>query len=89
MERGSLEIKLDPNISPHGGGNVTYRITVDGRWIGWVGDGREWRGSHYGARKWWACWREEGDTAARWNTGLTHTSRKSAIAELLTKAGVS
>lgn len=74
VERGAM----------HGGGTVAYRVEVDGRWIGWVGDGREWRGYGYGGRRWWACWREDGDTAARWNTaGLTHATRASALEALI------
>jgi hypothetical protein len=55
---------------------------VIGGW-GWVGDGREWRGRRYGARRWWACWREDGDEWARWNTDLEHGSRAAALAALL------
>lgn len=68
----------------HSGGTVTYRVTVAGRWVGWVGDGRAWRGWRYGRRQWWACWREHGDTAARWSTGLAYPTRKAALAALLT-----
>lgn len=69
--------------SMHNGGTVSYRVYLDGRWVGWIGDGREWKGWHYGARKWWACWREESDTAARWNPGLTHRTRTDALAALV------
>ena len=69
----------------HGGGTVAYRVLLDGRWIGWTGDGREWCGSHYGGRRWWACWREDGDTAARWSTDLDYRTRASALSALLVK----
>ncbi len=77
------EVKLtrEPEAM-HAGGDVAYRVTVDGRWIGWVGDARPWRGWRYGQRYWWACWREEGDKAARWNSGDLPT-RKAAIQALL------
>lgn len=67
----------------HAGGTVGYRVYLGGRWVGWVGDGREWHGWRYGGRRWWACWREDGDAAARWNTDLEHGSRAAAIAALL------
>lgn len=69
----------------HAGGTVTYRVYVGDRWVGWVGDGREWRGWRYGGRRWWACWREDGDTAARWNTGLDFGTRTAAGAALLAR----
>ena len=53
------------------------------RWVGWVGDGRPWRGWRYGGRHWWACWREHGDTAARWRTDLVHPTRRIALDALL------
>jgi hypothetical protein len=67
------------------GGTVVYRVVVDDRWIGWVGDMRLWRGWRYGGRKWWACWREDGDTAARWSSfdGRPHVTRAAAFADLL------
>ena len=72
----------------HSGGTVAYRVlladgTSAGRWIGWVGDGRAWRGWRYGTRQWWACWREHGDTAARWSTDLTYPTSTAAVADLL------
>lgn len=70
----------------HAGGTVTYRVLVDGRWVGWVGDGREWRGWGYGGRRWWACWREDGDAAARWSTGLDYRTRAAALTALLAAA---
>lgn len=67
------------------GGTVVYRVVLDGRWIGWVGDERPWRGWRYGGRKWWACWREDDDIAARWNSfdGQPHATRAAALADLL------
>jgi hypothetical protein len=69
--------------SMHSGGTVAYRVCLAGRWVGWIGDGREWKGWHYGGRKWWGCWREDADTAARWNTYLTHPTRGGALAALV------
>lgn len=63
----------------HSGGSVTYRVFDGDCWVGWVGDGRKFNGSRYTGRKWWACWREDGDTAARWSTGLRFTSRADAV----------
>lgn len=63
----------------HTGGSVTYRVYDGDRWVGWVGDGRKFNGSRYTARKWWACWREDGDTAARWSTGLRFDNRAAAV----------
>lgn len=68
------------------GGTVVYRVTLDGRWVGWVGDERPWRGHRYGGRRWWACWREDGDTAARWNSHTAeggHRTRGAALADLV------
>ena len=62
------------------GGEVAYRVKVNGHPAGWVGDGRPWRGHRLGSRKWWACWREEGDTAARWDSGLDYGTRAAALA---------
>ncbi|MFC9966363.1 hypothetical protein ACFVH4_19210 [Nocardia ignorata] len=62
----------------------SFAVHLDGQWIGWVGTARAWRGSRFGALKWWACWREDGDTAARWSSEPTaHPTRKAAIAALL------
>jgi hypothetical protein len=61
------------------GGKTTYRVYDGDRWIGWVGDGRRWRGSRYGAQQWWACWREDGDAAARWSSGLRYAKRQDAV----------
>jgi hypothetical protein len=72
----------------HSGGTVAYRVYLDGRWVGWIGDGRQWKGSRYGGLKWWACWREEADTGARWNPGLVHRTRTDAVAALLEEIGV-
>lgn len=80
------KLTLDLDHEAYSGGTVTYRVTIDGRWIGWVGDMRPWRGSRYGGRQWWACWREDGDDAARWNTFshvTQHGTRAAALADLL------
>lgn len=71
-------------------GTVAVRVEVDGRRIGWVGDGRLWRGHRWGARRWTCCHREEGDTAARWNPDgeLPYRSRAAAVRALLDAAGV-
>lgn len=47
------------------GGTVLFRAHLNGRWVGWVGDSRKWRGHRYGARRWWACHRQDGDRYAR------------------------
>jgi hypothetical protein len=69
--------------SRHAGGAITFLVTVDGRRIGLVGDGREWKGTGYGTRHWWACHREDDDTAARWSPGLAFRTRTAALAALL------
>jgi hypothetical protein len=84
MSLARLEKDTD-RTSMASGGTVVYRVVLDGRWIGWVGDERPWRGWRYGGRKWWACWREDGDTAARWNSfdDRPHATRAAALADLL------
>ncbi len=84
-------VKDPGRASMASGGTVVYRVLLDGRWIGWVGDERPWRGWRYGARKWWACWREDGDTAARWNSfdSKPHATRAAALADLLGRVAVS
>lgn len=67
----------------HAFGSVTYRVLVGGRWVGWVGDGRPWRGWRWGGRRWWACWRQDGDSAARWSTDLDFPTRAAALAALI------
>lgn len=66
-----------------GGGTVSYTVEIDGRWVGWVGDERRFTGVRFAGRRWWACHREEGDRAARWNTeGLrTRAAAVDALAE--------
>lgn len=89
-KRAGRLVSLDLDEFDHAsGGTVTFLVYDSaGRWIGWVGDERRWRGYRYGARRWWSCWRELGDTNARWNshrpgtTGLP--SRKAAREALLT-----
>lgn len=78
----SASITLTRQGPLHSGGTVAYRVHVDGRWVGWVGDGRAWRGWRHGGRRWWACWREDGDTAARWSTDLEYGTRAAALAAL-------
>ncbi len=70
----------------HAGGTIAHRVYLDGRWIGWIGDGRAWKGHTHGARRWWAAHREEGDTAARASTGLDFGSRTAAIGWLTEQA---
>src|SRR4051794_18826517 len=75
-----LQLRKESNEDTlHSGGKVTYRVYDGDRWIGWVGDGRKWQGHRYGAQKWWACWREDGDTAARWSTGPRFAKRQDAV----------
>lgn len=64
------------------GGTVAYTVHLDGLWLGWVGDGRDWTGSGFGGRYWWACWRETGDTAARWCSDPVHRTRRDALIDL-------
>ena len=81
---GSVKLVKDHGTTGHEGKTVTYRVLLDGVWIGWVGDGREWRGYRYGGRKWWAAWRQDGDPYARWNTGgITCSTRTEALSALL------
>ena len=83
----SVRLVMDES-EPNGNGTVVYEALIDGRPVGWVGDDREWKGNRYGARKWWAAWREAGDTAARWNSwsdGTTYRSRKAAADALAAK----
>lgn len=85
-----MHVKLinDPAHGTWSGGTVRFRVTVDGTWVGWIGDGRAWKGSHYGARRWWACWRQNGDTAARWSSNLDYPSRTAARVALLARITV-
>ncbi|WP_410676707.1 hypothetical protein [Amycolatopsis sp. cmx-4-68] len=66
----------------HTAGSVTYRVYDGDRWVGWVGDGRRFNGARYGGRLWWACWREDGDAAARWSTGLRYAKRQDAVDDI-------
>lgn len=70
------------------GGTVTLKVVHEGTWIGWIGDGRKFNGSTFGARKWFACWRQEGDTAARWCSELEFTSKKRALVALVRQVGL-
>lgn len=65
-----------------GGGTVTHTASINDRRIGWVGNGREFDGCGFRIERWWACWREEGDTAARWTSDLEFRSRAAALAAL-------
>lgn len=80
-----MNVRLVPETesTPWLGGTVIRRVLLDGQWIGWVGDGRRWRGWGYGGRRWFACWRQDGDTAARWCSELDYLTRKAALAALL------
>ena len=66
------------------GGTVSHEVYLDGRWIGWVGDARRFTGIGFGGRRWWACHRQDGDTAARWNSE-GHGSRKAALQALIAR----
>ncbi|WP_157115800.1 hypothetical protein [Nocardia puris] len=68
---------------------MVYAAHVDGRRIGWVGDERAWRGHRFGGRRWWAAWREDGDTAARWNTGDHPLRTRAEAVAALTQAFIS
>ncbi|MFC5140310.1 hypothetical protein ACFPK1_18870 [Actinomycetospora rhizophila] len=63
------------------GGTGTYEVHLDGRWVGWVGDERGFSGSRFGARRWWACHRQDGDLAARWSSSGYRT-RQAAVEAL-------
>lgn len=82
----STDVRLERTDGLHSGGTVAYRVLVAGQWVGWIGDGRPWRGWRYGGRRWWACWREDGDNAARWSTDLDYLSRRTALTALLSHA---
>lgn len=79
----NAKLSKDPDHGTWNGGTVVYRITVNGTWIGWVGDGRNWRGWRYGGRRWWACWRQDGDAHARWCSDLDYLTRAVALDALL------
>ena len=71
-----------------GGGTVSYEVRVDGVWVGWVGDERAWLGHRHGGRRWWACWRQDGDTVARWNSltgGTGYRTRREAVTALVNR----
>lgn len=78
-------LTTDPADRLWSGGTVIYRVTVDGTWVGWIGDGRAWKGWRYGGRRWWACWRQDGDTAARWSSNLDYPTRTAARVALLAR----
>lgn len=82
QRQDAVRLEVEP-CEMHAGGTITYRVFLDGRWVGWVGDGRPWRGWGYGGRRWWACWRQDGDTAARWSTDLDYRTRTAALAGLV------
>lgn len=75
----------DPEWTHAAGGRITYRVFLGDRWVGWVGDGREWDGARFAGRRWWTCWRQDGDTAARWGSGLTARCRADAVAALVAR----
>jgi hypothetical protein len=79
-----LSLKAAPDEEIALGGTIVYAVLVDGRRVGWVGDERPWRGHRYGQRQWWACWREDDDSAARWNSfdAPVMRSRKAALTAL-------
>ena len=76
------EIGTIPTGRPilHEGGTLTFRAYEGNRWVGWVGDGREWQGANYGRRRWWcACRQDGGDEIPRWGTGIKFATRASAV----------
>ncbi|OLT43049.1 hypothetical protein BJF85_02805 [Saccharomonospora sp. CUA-673] len=85
MTAAANEVALERVEAMHDGGVVAYRVTLAGRWVGWVGDGAPWRGHGYGGRRWWACWRQDGDTAARWSSELEYPTRARALAALVAR----
>lgn len=84
MNDRSTDITLTRTDAPmYSGGAVAYEVRLDGRWIGWVGDARAWTGSGYGGRRWWACWRTDGDQHARWSSDPVHRTRRDALIDLM------
>jgi hypothetical protein len=79
----TVRLVPDTDSGPWLGGTVLYRATLHGRWVGWIGDGRPWRGWGYGGRRWFACWRQDGDNAARWSSELEYPTRTAALTALL------
>jgi hypothetical protein len=78
-------MKLTKDTSPieWDGGTVRYIVhDATGRFVGYIGDGRAWVGHQYGGRRWWAAYRLDGDTSARWSSDLDYTSRRSALEAL-------
>lgn len=76
------EVRDEPFAS---GSTVSFEVRVDGRWVGWVCDEREWKGGRHGARRWSACHREEGDRHARWYGEMISTTRKGAVEALVAR----
>ncbi|OLT03207.1 hypothetical protein BJF90_26390 [Pseudonocardia sp. CNS-004] len=77
-------VKVTDPQKMHAGGTVTYLVMDrNGSMVGMLGDGRDWKGWRYGGRRWWACWRQEGDQAARWSTDLDYPTRKGALYALV------
>lgn len=85
-----IELKKTDEVEAGLCGTVVYAVLVDGHRIGWVGDHRQFRGTRYGGRQWWACWREEGDSAAREDSinDASFHARKAAVGALLRAASV-
>lgn len=70
-------------------GTVVKDAYLGDRWVGWVGDHRKWKGSRYGARQWWACWRENDDDGARWHQAgfATRDAACAALGEQVATGG--
>jgi hypothetical protein len=77
-------VKVGPRFA---GGTVAYEVRAGGRLVGLVGDGRPFNGHGYGGRRWFASWRTDTDTAARWSSGLDYTSRAAALSALAKVSG--
>jgi hypothetical protein len=84
----AVRLVREPLGPLHGHGTVTWQVHVGGRWVGWVGDARDWTGYGFAGRYWWACWRQDGDTAARDNRYHVST-RRAALAWLIIQATAS
>ena len=82
----TIQLRRDEQAEKASGGTVTFKAYARGRWVGWVGDQREWKGHRFGSRRWFACWREDGDEYARERVdGLT--TRSAAVAWLTERTG--
>ena len=83
----TMRLVREPRGPLHAHGTVTWRVHVGATWVGWVGDEQHWTGSRFTGRRWWACWRQDGDRYARDNTDQLPT-RRAALAWLITQTSI-